>query len=76
MEQNDVHGSATPSVPVPTLLTVKEFWQAFGGQVGRNTIYELIRDERIKSIRLGERKWLIPASEVTDWPARELERGS
>lgn len=58
----------------PLLLSITEFHAELDGRVGLNSLYRLIRLGRIKSIRLGERKILIPASEVGDWPMRELER--
>ena len=41
-------------------LTVAQFLELHTGQVGRNTVYERIRDKTIPSVRLG-RKILIPA---------------
>lgn len=61
-----------PPAP-PNLLTVTEFWDRLDRRVGLNTLYRLVHDRRIRSIRLGERKILIPATELTDWPHRELE---
>ena len=53
------------------LLTPEEFRQiGLGGAVGRNSIYELIRANRIRHVKIG-RKILIPRSEVHDFPARE-----
>lgn len=59
-----------------SLLTPSEFHSHFQSKIGKNKLYELLHEGRIKSIRLGERKILIPASELTAWPARELERTS
>lgn len=69
------HSPAPPHEP-PTLLTISEFQTHFSQHIGINTIRNLVRLGRIKSIRLGERKILIPASELTDWPKRELETTS
>lgn len=66
--------SIAPQPPLPPLLTVVEFHQYFESRIGTNTIYSLVSEGRIRSIRLGERKLLIPSSEVVDWPARETER--
>ena len=53
------------------LLTPEEFRTvALGGTIGRNSIYELIRANRIKHVKVG-RKILIPRSEARDFPARE-----
>jgi excisionase family DNA binding protein len=57
-----------------SLLTVAEFHEHFRPKIGRNKVYELVQTGRLKSLRLGERKILIPATELYDWPARELER--
>ena len=54
------------------LLSPDEFLQAMQGTIGRNSVYGLIQAKRIKHIRLG-RKILIPRSELTDFPLRELE---
>lgn len=52
------------------LLTLGEFKHALGDAIGRNTLYELVRANRIRHVRLG-RKLLIPATEVTAFPERE-----
>lgn len=57
----------------PKFLSPKEFYLQFDKRIGRDTIYRLIQEERIRSVRPGKRKILIPVSEVTDWPKRELE---
>lgn len=62
--------TATGNQPQP-LLTPREFHRALGGKVGRDSIYRLIREDRIRSIRLSPRKTLIPYSEVIDFPKRE-----
>ena len=55
------------------LLTPEEFRTvALGGTIGRNSIYELIRANRIKHVKVG-RKILIPRSEAHDFPKRETE---
>lgn len=63
---------ATESQP-PTaklLLTPDEFRECLGGAIGRNSIYELLRADRIKHLKIG-RKLLIPYSEVENFPMRE-----
>ena len=55
------------------LLTLDEFHHALGGAIGRNTLYGLVRANRIRHVRLG-RKILIPAKEVTDFPDREANK--
>jgi excisionase family DNA binding protein len=55
----------------PLLLTVQAFQRELGS-LGRDTIYQLIREGRIRSISIG-RKILIPRSELEAWITRELE---
>ena len=76
MQESLSTSTPTDGVHPPALLTVTEFYEQFQPAIGKNRIYELIESRRIKSLRLGERKILIPASELVDWPARELERVS
>ena len=53
------------------LLTPEEFRViAFQEAIGINSLYQLIRTNRIKHIRIG-RKILIPKSEIDDFPQRE-----
>ena len=52
----------------PALLTVREA-SAFL-RIGRNTCYELIRQQRIPHVRLG-RRILIPRFGLEQWIARE-----
>ena len=53
-------------------LTFKEFKQAAGGVIGTNNLYALLQAGRIKHLRLGK-KYLIPSSEVQDFPRRVAE---
>lgn len=55
------------------LLTPSEFHGELGGCIGRNSIYEMLRAGRIRSVRLG-RKLLIPRSELTAFIEREASR--
>jgi excisionase family DNA binding protein len=43
------------------------------GVIGLNTIYDLVRSGRIKSVRV-TRKILIPRQELLDFPEREANR--
>lgn len=52
------------------LLTPAEFHQALGGTIGRSSIYQMLRANRIRHVRVG-RKLLIPAQEVADFILRE-----
>ena len=63
----------SPQTSVPRLLTPEQFWRHFGGAIGRGAIYEMIRQNRIRHIRIG-RKILITQDEVIDFPRREMER--
>lgn len=58
------------------LLTAVEFHEQLQGTVGINAIRRLVKEGRILSITAGDRKRLIPASELTNWPQRELERAA
>lgn len=62
-----------PNPKTPVLYSITGFHAALGGVVGINTLRHAVRDGRIRSLRVGERKRLIPAAEVTDWPRREAE---
>ena len=53
-------------------LTPDEFRMGMGSTIGRASIYKLLAAGRIKKIRVG-RKYLIPASELVDFPKREAE---
>ena len=54
------------------LLTPEEFRvQGLAKAIGKNSLYDMIRSGRIKSIRVG-RKILIPSSELEDFPNREM----
>lgn len=55
--------------------TPAEFYTALGGSIGRSAIYELVRANRIRHVRLG-RKILIPATELTEFPLREMGRSN
>lgn len=60
-----------PTDELKPLLTPDEFQRlALDGAIGRNSIYALIRSNRIKHIRVG-RKILIPRSEVVEFARRE-----
>ena len=53
------------------LLTPRQFKKK-RPEVGLNSIYRAIEEERIRHLRIG-RKILILASEVEDWPRREAK---
>lgn len=63
-----------PYSSIKPLLSPSEFHAHMHGAVGINAIRRLVREGRIRSILAGERNRLIPASELTNWPLRELER--
>jgi hypothetical protein len=62
-----------PSTPLarPALLTVQGFHHALGGAVGINSLRKAVREGRIRSLRVGERKRVIPSTELADWPQRD-----
>ena len=64
----------TTSKPITPLLTVRDFHFHLHGALGINAIRAAVREGRIRSVLIGERKRLIPASELTDWPHREIGR--
>lgn len=63
---NHTHGTE----PKP-LLTPAEFHARLGGSVGINTIRRAVKLGRIRSLKVGERRRLIPSTELTAWPNRE-----
>lgn len=56
------------------LLTPEEFRAGLDHAIGRNTIYTYLRAGKIKHVRIGTRKILIPKSELVDFPLREMAR--
>ena len=51
-------------------ITVREFIEALGGRVSKNTVYAALRRKEIPSVRIG-RRWLIPEDALTQmlwWP--------
>ena len=58
---------------VEKLLSPQQFAAKFNGAIGRNAIYEGVRSNRIRHVRIGKRKILILASEVDEWPLREAQ---
>ncbi len=53
------------------LLTPEEFRAGLDNAIGRNTIYRYLQARKIKNVRIGK-KILIPKSELTDFPLREM----
>lgn len=69
----------TTSAPInaftpPPVLTPREFYQATKGVIGLNSIYELLRAQRIRHVKIGPR-FLILASETTAFFDREASNG-
>ena len=54
------------------LLSPREFNKK-RPEIGLGSVYDALRNGKIRHIRIG-RKYLIPASEVDGWPARESGR--
>ena len=71
--QNDMKESTTKQPKTTSLVSPNTFYDYLGGTVGKNAIYEALKGNRIKHLKLG-RKILILASEVEAWPLREAER--
>lgn len=61
-----------PSGLSPRVLTIKQFHAAIEGAIGLNSLYELARCGRLKTVRIG-RKLLVLASEVDNFFLREAE---
>lgn len=55
-----------------TELLTPELCRSRMPNVGRNSLYEMLRAGRIKSVRIG-RKFLIPSCEIEAFPRREIE---
>ena len=72
MPSNTKPPSMKPPATTP-LVSPKKFHNCFGGGIGLNSIYEGVKSNRIRHIKIG-RKILIPASEVEAWPLREAEQ--
>lgn len=62
-----------PTFAPPPVLTPDAFHAAIGGAIGKNRIYELLQDGRIRHVRNGSR-FLILASEVDNFFEREASR--
>jgi hypothetical protein len=56
---------------LPALLSVQDFHRALGGAIGINSLRSAVRDGRVRSLRVGERKRVIPSTELANWPLRE-----
>ncbi len=70
---NDIKPLGTKPPAMKPLVSPKEFYRCHGSAIGLTSIYEGVKSNRIKHIKIG-RKILIPASEVEAWPLREAER--
>ena len=57
------------SIQESPILSVNQFYEAMGKNVGKSYIYENCRAGNIKNVRIGT-KILIFSSELIDWPAR------
>ncbi len=55
----------------PRLLSPDRFREEYLPEIGRNSVYAMLREGRIKSIRVG-RRILIPATEAANFIAREM----
>jgi excisionase family DNA binding protein len=55
---------------LPTLITADQARKIL--QLGKNAIYELIQQNKIPVLRLGERKIRIPKHEFLNWIQNQL----
>lgn len=60
--------------PEAQLLTVEELAQRL--RIGRGLAWALVRRGEIASIRIGQRRVLVPASAVSDFIAERLAEGT
>ena len=54
----------------PLLLKPQDAFQRIG--IGRDAGYSLIREGRLRAVRIGETRWLIPVTELSAFIEREL----
>lgn len=73
MQSTSHESKSSIFIPPPT-LTPREFHQAINGVLGLSAIYELLRAQRIRHVKVGSRH-LILASETTAFFEREVDRG-
>jgi excisionase family DNA binding protein len=67
-------GLATaPEKPEEQLLEPEEAARRM--KVGRTTVYEMLRDGRLRFVAKGKRGKLIPASEIENWKTKNLREG-
>jgi excisionase family DNA binding protein len=59
-------------VKTPGLITPDELYKRYGGTIGKGSIYEALKANKIRHLKVG-RKILILESEVEQWPLREAE---
>ena len=61
-EQSPAQVGSQPreGIALPKLLTVREFYNAFDGAIGINTVYELVRAGRIRSVPLTSKSGSFP----------------
>lgn len=69
-EQQTQAGATAHAFTAPPVLTPREFHRAIGHVVGLNAIYELLRANRIRNVKVGNR-YLILATETTAFFQRE-----
>lgn len=70
-------GATTPhngTFTAPPVLTPRQFHEVTGRVIGLNSIYELLRAQRIRHVKIGSR-FLILASETTAFFDREAASG-
>lgn len=55
---------------LPRFLTIKQTCEAL--QVGKTTVYSLIRDGKLKAVRIGTRCTRIPLESITNLKTQEV----
>ena len=66
--------NVTRTFTPPTVLTPRQFHDEIRGVIGLNTIYELLRANRLRHVKIGSR-YLILGTEATDFFEREAGMG-
>ena len=65
--------AAAPEKPEDELLEPTEAARRMN--VGRTTVYEMLRDGRLRFVAKGKRGKLIPESEIENWKTKNLREG-
>lgn len=66
-----IHSAARPT---RLFYTPQQFYEHYGGEIGKASIYRMIRTGVIKHVKPGTRNILIPASELSAWQQRAMHQ--